>query len=211
MKKQLISCILFTALALTACGNQAASGGNISSSASAAESSTEVLSTEVPASSSEPAASDAQTGSDISFTLSASYSQGQTQDDLDAYCKEQNFTSAILNADGSITYTMPAARHEALLEEVRNTIVTTVDGLVGTEEYPNLVSVEYDDNLTEFTVTTKSTEPDIDEVFLPMLLVKYGELYHIYQNLTVDNIVVTFVNADSGEVIHTANSSEVQK
>ena len=37
----------------------------------------------------------------------------------------------------------------------------------------------------------------------------FGGLYHIFNGTTVDNIHVDYVNADSGEVISSADSSDM--
>ena len=37
----------------------------------------------------------------------------------------------------------------------------------------------------------------------------YGGLYHVFNGTDVDNVSVSFVNADMGEVISSANSSEM--
>ena len=37
----------------------------------------------------------------------------------------------------------------------------------------------------------------------------YGGMYNIFNGITVDNIQVDFVNAETGEIINSANSAEM--
>ena len=80
--------------------------------------------------------------------------------------------------------------------------------MVGSENYPNFTKIEANENFTEFTVTTKSAELDMNESFSTMAFYMYGGLYGVFSGENVSNISVTFINADTGQVIETANSSD---
>ena len=63
-------------------------------------------------------------------------------------------------------------------------------------------------SITEFTVTTKSSALDMNESFSTMAFYMYGGMYNVFSGENVSNISVTFINADTGQVIETANSAD---
>lgn len=147
----------------------------------------------------------------VELTIPADYIGEQTQEDLDKIAEEHGFKSIVLNADGSATYTMTKKQHKDFLEEYRTQINASLNEMIGSEEYPNITKIEANDNFTEFTVTTNSTELDMNESFSTMAFYMYGGVYSAFSGETIDNVSVTFINADSGEVISTANSSDMQQ
>lgn len=81
--------------------------------------------------------------------------------------------------------------------------------MIGSEDYPNFTDIKVNSNFTEFTVTTKSTELNFKESFSVMEFYVYGGMYNIFTGKKADNIHVDFVNADSGEIISSADSSNM--
>ena len=146
---------------------------------------------------------------EVTITVPADYVGDSTQEDLDKEVQEKGFISATLNADGSATYVMTKNQHKELMEQIAQSIDETLAGYIGSEEYPNITAIEANENYTVFTVTTKSTELSFAESFLVMGLYMYGGLYGIFSGEKVDNIHVDFVNADTGKVIDTADSKDM--
>ncbi len=81
--------------------------------------------------------------------------------------------------------------------------------LIGSEEYPNFTDIKTNDNYAEFTITTSSTELDFAEFLSTLMFYLYGGMYNVFNGTDMDNVSVSFVNADTGEVISSANSSEM--
>lgn len=148
---------------------------------------------------------------DVTLTIPKDYVGESTQVDLDKTCEENGFKSITLNEDGSATYVMTKKQHAALMEDYRTQINNSLTELVGSEDYPNFTNIEANDAFTEFTVTTKSTELDMNESLSVMIFYISGGMYNVFSGNEADNISVTFINADSGETIKTANSSEMGK
>ena len=132
-----------------------------------------------------------------------------TQEELDASVEEKGFKSATLNSDGSATYVMTKSQHETMMDEMRENINESMAEMVGSESTPNITSVVANDNFTSFTVTTKNTSPDFVESMSVLALYMYGGLYAVYNGDNVENIHVDFVNADSGEIISSADSENM--
>ena len=128
---------------------------------------------------------------------------------MDAICAEYGFKSILLNEDGSATYTMSKQQHQDLLEEYRAQINAGLTEMLNSEDYPTFTDIKSNDDFTEFTITTTSTELDMQESFSVIQFYLYGGLYAAFNGTPDSNISVTFINADSKEVIETANSSEM--
>ncbi len=146
----------------------------------------------------------------VEITLPAEYSEGVTQDGLDEEVEMGNFKSATLNDDGSITYTMSKDQHTKLLEDITEQFNTSLQEMVASESTPNITEISANDDFTSFIVKTSSTELSMTESLYSIIFYMYGGMYGIFNESTPDNIVVEFYNSDSGELIETANSQDME-
>ena len=147
---------------------------------------------------------------DVELTIPAEYVGEQTLADLEATAEKHGFKSIVINADGSATYVMTKKQHKEFLQELRNQMNGALDGLVGSQEYPNFTKIETNDSFTEFTITTKSTELDLTESFSVLAFYTYGGMYSVFSGKDIDNVSVTFINESTGDVISTSNSKDMQ-
>ena len=145
----------------------------------------------------------------VTLNIPRDYVGETTQKELDELAKEKGFKSITLNSDGSATYVMNKAQHEELLSGIRDSINSSLQEMVGSEEYPNITKIEANEDFTSFTVTTKNQEPDFAESFGILALYMYGGMYAVFSGDEVENVHVDFVNADSGEVISSSNSKDI--
>lgn len=145
----------------------------------------------------------------VTLTIPKDFVGETTQEKLDESVKEKGYKSATLNSDGSVTYVMTKAQHEEMLVGIRESIDKSLSEMIGSSDYPNITNVEHNDNYTSFTITTKNAEPDMSESFSVMALYMYGGMYGIFSGEEVDNVNVDFKNADSGEIISSANSEDM--
>ena len=145
----------------------------------------------------------------VTLTIPKDFVGETTQEKLDESVKERGYKSATLNSDGSVTYVMTKAQHEEMLTGIRESIDQSLSEMVGSSDYPYITNVEHNDNYTSFTITTKNAEPDMSESFSVMALYMYGGMYGIFSGEEVDNVHVDFKNADSGEIISSANSEDM--
>lgn len=148
---------------------------------------------------------------DVVITMPADLVGETTQEELDQQAAESGVHSITLNEDGSATYVMSKEQHKKLLEETRQSIQSSLDEMVGSEDYPNITSIEANDNFTSFTVTTTSTELSLTEAFSVMGFYLYGGVYGIFSGETPDNIHVDFVNADTGEIMESSDSKDLEE
>jgi len=146
----------------------------------------------------------------VTLNIPKDYVGETTQKELDELAKEKGFKSITLNSDGSATYVMNKAQHEELLSGIRDSINTSLQEMVGSEEYPNITKTEANEDFTSFTVTTKNQEPDFADSFGILVLYMYGGMYGVFSGEKPENVHVDFVNADSGEVISSSNSKDIE-
>lgn len=146
---------------------------------------------------------------DVELTIPSDLVEFKTQAECDALAKERGYQSITLNEDGSATYIMTKKQHKALMAELKESLHTSLEGLVGSESYPNFTSVKANEDFTEFEVTTKSTELSMSESFSVIAFYMYGGMYNVFNGTSVDNISVKFINADTGAEISTSNSKDI--
>ncbi|MCR5802019.1 MAG: hypothetical protein K6G57_06800 [Lachnospiraceae bacterium] len=147
---------------------------------------------------------------DVTLTIPKDFiGDDMTQEKLDESAREKGYKSATLNSDGSVTYVMTKAQHKEMVDGIKDSINETLAEMVESEEYPNITDVTANDDFTSFTITTKNTEPDFSESFAVVGLYMCGGMYATFNGVKVDNIHVDYVNADSGEIISSANSKDM--
>ncbi len=98
-----------------------------------------------------------------------------------------------------------------MLESISENLNNTLSEMVGSESTPNITAIEANENFTDFKVTTTNNELSLSESFSVMTFYVYGGMYAIFSGETVDNIHVDFINATSGEIIESSNSSDANE
>lgn len=145
---------------------------------------------------------------DVTLNIPSEYVGESTQEDLDAQASKYGY-KVTLNSDGTATYTMTKKQHKQMLEDLSANINSTLSEMIGSEDYPNITDITANKNFTSFTITTTSTELDMNESFSVMAFYMYGGMYNIFSGEAIDNVHVDFVNAKTGEVISSGDSSEM--
>ena len=130
----------------------------------------------------------------------------ESQEDADTYAKEQGFKSVTLNDDGSVTFIMSKAKHREFMKGLNESLHQGLQEMIGSEQYPDIVAIEHNDNYTEFKVTSKSEELSFNESFSVIAFYMYGGMYNSFSGTEIDNVHVEFINEDSGEVIDSFDS-----
>lgn len=146
----------------------------------------------------------------VEFTVPADYVNKSTQEELDKEAKEQGFNSITLNDDGSATYVMTKEKHKEMMKKMGDEINSSLSEMIQSNDYPNITKIEANEDFTNFTVTTTSSELDMNESISVMAFYMYGAMYSIFNGDDVDNIHVDFINADSGDIISSSDSSDLE-
>lgn len=149
-------------------------------------------------------------GESVTITIPAEFvDTGMTQDQLDQEVQAGSVQSAVLNGDGSVTYTMTAGQHREVMGEVKAGIDTGLAEITSSGSYPNVVSVEANEDYTLYTVTLSAEEVDAAESMLVMAFYIFSGLYHVFNGTDVENVAVRYVSQATGEVIREINSNDL--
>lgn len=209
MKNKIVLMILAVTLAISGCGS---TSKPVSTESASAESQNESDTDDSQVESSDlDALGDVEVEKelfDVTINIPSDYISATTQEELDEAVAELG-CKATLNEDGSATYVMTKQQHKKLMDDMANNINTALNEMIESEDYPNITNVSANSDFTEFTVTTKNTEPDLSESLAVMGFYMYGGMYHIFDGTEVDNIHVDYVNADSGEIISSSDSKDM--
>ena len=135
--------------------------------------------------------------------------EGTTQETLDETAKEEGLKSITLNDDGSATYIMSKSKHDEMMAGIRESIDESMAEMIDPETYPTFVEVTSNDDYTHFTVKLSSNEVGLSESISVLGFYMLGGLYNAFNGTPVDDVTVSFVNADTGDIIQEAHSSEM--
>lgn len=210
MKEKIVTILLISSLALTACGsNDQVQPSSAPSTQTAEEADTQSTENDI---SDLNAIGDIDVDKnlfDVTITVPADLVGDTTQEELDAKAADSDIHSITLNDDGSATYVMSKSQHKKMMQELADNINSTLSDMVGSEDYPNFTDIKANSDFTNFTVTTTSTELDLTDSISIMGFYMYGGMYAIFNGTKADNIHVDFVNAESGEIISSSDSSDI--
>ena len=144
----------------------------------------------------------------VKLTIPAEYAGETTQEELDTVVEEKGYKSAKLQKDGSIKYVMSKKQHKEMMKEIEGSLKSSLEEMIGSEEYPNITDIKPNDNYTNFEITTKSTELSLTESMSTLAFYMYGGMYNIFNGTPADNIHIDFVNSDSGDIISSSDSKD---
>lgn len=145
----------------------------------------------------------------IELIIPSDFVDATTQEELDNIVKEKGFISATLNPDGSATYVITKSKHKELMKEVTEELNSSLNEMINSAEFPNISDIKTNSDFTNFSITTTSTELSLEETFSVMLFYTCGGMYNTFNGTPVDNVHVDFINADSGDVIGSFNSADM--
>lgn len=211
MKKKLLLTLLALTITCSGCGSKT-SNLDTSSESQAAETVAETESTTESDLSDLNSLGDVKVEKelfDVVITIPADYVGETTQEELEEKAKDSDIHSITLNDDGSATYVMSKSQHKKLMQEMADNINNSLADMINSDDYPNITDIKANSDFTNFTVTTTSTELGLTDSVSVMAFYMYGGLYAIFNGTEVDNIHVDFVNADSGEIISSSDSSDM--
>lgn len=146
----------------------------------------------------------------VTITVPADFlDEGVTQENLDEQAKEKGFKSITLNDDGSATYIMTKAQHEEMMDGIRQSIDESLLEMANSEDYPSVVSIDANEDYTEYKITVNAEDVGLQESFLVLSLYVFGGMYHVFNGTEPGNINVQYVNETTGAVIQEANSDDM--
>ncbi len=145
---------------------------------------------------------------DVNFTIPASFftEESPATDVLTEEQKAQGIKKAVVNADGSVTYTLSKKAYRELQQTIRTQTADSLESMK--TDYPCIKSINYDDNFTKVDVFVNRSE--YESGFNFMLAFGIGMLCQLCQvytgvsqgDLSVD---INVIDVDTNESINTAH------
>jgi len=211
MRKKFITLLLASILIMSGCGNTQAPGDTAPEISETSDEENDNSPTQEDAGELE-ATGDIEVEEelfDVELTIPAEFVGETTQEEFDQIAKENRYKSITLNSDGSATYVMTKSQHKEMMNEMADKLNSLLNDLIGSEDYPNFTDIEANSDFTSFTITTSSTELDVNESFSVIVFYMYGGMYNTFNGTPVDNIHIDFVNSDTGNIIESADSKDM--
>ena len=128
---------------------------------------------------------------DRTITYDAWLFEGTDDADVRASFDEQGCTSAVKNEDGSWTVVMPPDKYEEYVTECKDSVQKILDELVESEDWPNIADVTYDKDFTEVTITLRTDELELTDVFAPVAVGLSAFVYQEARGLPASCHIVT--------------------
>ena len=160
--------------------------------------------TKLPAETEEPEAYD------VIMHLPPEMAEEFTQEDLDQGIREGAFHDARFNDDGSLTFEVSKSQQKILLGSLSDGMLEGIQGMVGSEDFPNITKVEANEDFTHFTIITKSQELDEAEAMSYLVVCIVSAEYNYIAGRTDVTVIADYVNEESGKIITTFNSDDLE-
>lgn len=144
----------------------------------------------------------------VSITMPKDFvTEEMTQKKLDADAGE-NYMSAKLNQDGSVTYKMTKAQHKAMLASMTEGMEKTLQEMVSDNETYSIAEIKHNDTYSVFDVTMDSETLGLGDSFTVLAFYMYGGIYGIFSGNKADSVTVNFYDP-TGKLIQTSNSANL--
>jgi len=147
----------------------------------------------------------------VTITFPADFVGESSQERIDQNVAEDDgILSGTYNDDGSVTYVMTNEKYQGLLEATAQSLNDSLQEIVDSDDYPNVLSITHNEDFTDFTVECAEDYIGATNSMLALQLYSYGGMYGIVLGETPDNIHVAYVYTETGELIEEANSRDME-
>lgn len=139
----------------------------------------------------------------VEVTIPASFYEGEDMSTFDAetYASENDFKSAIVNEDGSVTITMTKKRHNSLMDDFRLTIDGAFAEMVEAEDTPYIKEINCSDNYDQIKIIVDMDGYDgagLYSAFIPLQVYLQGAMYQMF-NGDETRSEISIIDAATGE------------
>ncbi len=128
----------------------------------------------------------------VSIDIPASLIGKNATDKLTDEQKNNGFKKAVINKDGSVTYTIDSQKYDTFLKEYQKTVAESLDKIKTDGNYKSVNSVEYNDNFSEITliVDKNKFENGMDSI----AIMQAGVSAAMYQAFDINSKTKTTIN-----------------
>ena len=139
----------------------------------------------------------------VMITVSAEYSEGATQEAIDASAG-QDYTSGVLNSDGSITYKLTKEQYAGFLVGMAG-VVEEAFGQILADTTCSFTKLEHSDDYTRIDAYLGTQELGLTESFYAYFFLMYGQVYAMFAGRPDDIITVNYYGPD-GQLLDSQTS-----
>lgn len=147
----------------------------------------------------------------VTVTMPPAFFEGQSKAEIEAAAKEAGYTKAVVNSDGSVTYTMTKLKQAQIKRQFKRQVNTTTHQMTagGTDAPKSYKSISYDDDMTKFDVRVDRAVFDSDamEPMYALALYMLGGYYQMFDGKAESQVDVTvnFIDDSTGQVFQSGN------
>ena len=149
----------------------------------------------------------------VQVTFPAWYFNGATEAQIREAASGEGYDSAVVNTDGSVTYTMKEAKRVAVLDELERDVPDIVAGLTqGSGAVAAFVSVDHSADFTEFTVVADAAKySELDGLWANALLMA-GTNLQAFRGIPANSnrVTIRIVDIDSGRSLLSVDSAALK-
>ncbi|MGI6733600.1 MAG: hypothetical protein ACOX4J_05435 [Anaerovoracaceae bacterium] len=138
---------------------------------------------------------------DITLPASMFEDEDMTDFDPDEYTKENGFTNAVVNDDGSVTITMTKAKHKEVMAEMRSEIEKSFQEIIEDPELSYVHDIIPDNKFN--TVTIEVDRAEYEKAWFDITPFSVGIQAMLYQTFAGDEIRCEVIteDKDTGEIL----------
>ena len=143
----------------------------------------------------------------VDVTLPASFFIAATEEEIIAEAKENGVTETVVNEDGSVTYTMSKSKYKEMMKEMGDSVLSTIDEIVNSEDYTSIKEISYNKDFTEFDVKVNRQQYEEGfDGFAIVGLVIVSTYYSAFEGKSGEDSQTIFnmVDETTGEIYDTA-------
>lgn len=111
-----------------------------------------------------------------------------------------------LNDNGTVTYNMTKSKHSEMIKSIKDSIDESSDELINDVEN-SIVKIENSADYTRFDVYVNPKKYNVFEMFNAIVFYIQGIMYNSFNGNNDAEIIVKFINNETGEVIEEGSSA----
>lgn len=149
----------------------------------------------------------------VDITLPADMFEGQTDQEIVAEAEEGGY-KCVVNEDGTVKYTMTKKQQKELLQGMKDQVDEGIQGyLEGEDEIASFEDVQYNNDLTKFTIKVNENYGDSGEGWAAFSLLLTSAYYQRFAGVADDDMdcVISYVDAESGEELDHISLKELSE
>lgn len=112
------------------------------------------------------------------------------------------------NADGGMTLTLTCSEFDEYLNTLRETLNEGLQDMVADESF-GFVSIEANEDFSEYSITTAGGELGIADIFGVLGLLINSAVYSVFSGVSFDTVSFTIIDSNTGSVVTSFTNADL--